>query len=163
MPVERLRVIMSLPLHQVPLDLTPSCLGREYPIQAFLYYLYHAWFHPILRCVSCSSIVHPNKSHLLLRCLKIHWVYLSGKPCEHRLRLAILAFVQFLFSGRWERWVSIAKTSVRFWPILAELSGKVTFLASIRNHDWNNASSLVELSTISRNHTLKISNDLPYD
>ena len=86
-PIERSRVIMSLPPHQGPLAPTPSHLGREYQIQAFLEYIYHAWFHPILRCVSCSSIVHPNKSHLLLRCLKIHGVYLSGMPCEHRLRL----------------------------------------------------------------------------
>ena len=163
LPVERSRVIMSLPPHQGPLGRTPSHLGREYQIQAFLEYLYHAWFHPILRCVSCSSIVHPNKSHLLQRFLKIHRVYLSGKPCEHRLRLAILAFVQFLFPGRWQRRVNPAKTSVRFWPILAELSAKVTFLASIRNHNWSNASSPVGLSTISRNHTLSISNDLPYE
>ena len=56
-----------------------------------------------------------------------------------------------------------SNTGVRFWPILAELSAKVTFLASIRNHNWSNASSPVGLSTISRNHTLSISNDLPYE
>ena len=156
---------MSLPPHQGPLAATPSHLGREYQIKAFLEYIYHAWFHPILRCVSCSSIVHPNKSHLLLRCLKIHRLSLSGMPWEHRFRLAILAFLQFLFPGRWQRRVNSAKTSasVRFWPILAELSAKITFLASIRNHNWNNASSPIRLSTIFRNHTLNFAIDLPYE
>ena len=163
LPVEGSRVIMSLPPHQGPLGPTPSHLGREYQIQAFLEYLYHAWFHPILRCVSCSSIVHPNKSHLLQRFLKIHRVYLSGKPCEHRLRLAILAFVQFLFPGRWQRRVNHAKTSVRFWPILAELSAKVTFLASIRNHNCYNASFLIGQSKVLNNHSVSTSIALPYE
>ena len=99
-PIEKLMALMSLLPHQEPLGPTLSLPGRGCQIQASsLKYLYHAWIHRFLRCVSCSSIVNLNKSHLLQWFLKIHGVYLSGKPCEHRLRIAIFAFVQFLFSG----------------------------------------------------------------
>ena len=163
LPVERSRVIMSLPPHQGPLGPTPSHLGREYQIQAFLEYLYHAWFHPILRCVSCSSIVHLNKSHLLQRFLKIHRVYLSGKPCEHRLRLAILAFVQSLFPVQWQQRVNPAKTSVKFWTTFSGVNVKVTSLGSIRNHNCYNASFLIGQSKVLNNHSVITSISLSYE
>ena len=154
---------MFLLLHQEPLEPTLSLPGREYQIQVSWKCLFHAWFLRILRCVSCSSIVHPNKSHLLLRCLKIHRVYLSGKPCEHRLRLAILAFVQSLFPGRWQQQVNPARTSAKSWPILYVIDVGEVSPGFIHNHNRSNASSPVRLSTIFCNHALSISNSLPYE
>ena len=154
---------MSLLLHQEQLGPTPFRHGREYRIQASWKFLYHVWFHQLLRCVSCSFMVHLDKSHLLQRFLKKHGVYLSGKPCEHRLRLTILAFVQSLFPWRWQQQVNPARTSEKSWPILCVIDVGEVSPGFIHNQNRSNASSPVRLSTISCNHALSISNSLPYE
>ena len=154
---------MFLLLHQEPLEPTLSLPGREYQIQVSWKCLFHAWFLRILHCASCFSTVHLNKSHLLQRSLRTLQEYLSGRPYEHRLRLAILAFVQSLFPWRWQQQVNPARTSEKSWPILCVIDVGEVSPGFIHNHNRSNASSPVRLSTISCNHALSISNSLPYE
>ena len=153
---------MFLLLHQEPLEPTLSLPGREYQIQVSWKCLCHAWFLRLLHCASCFSTVHLNKSHLLQRSLRTLQEYLSGRPYEHRLRLAILAFVQSLFPEQWQQRVNLAKTSVKFWPTLCGLNVKVTSRGSIRNHNCCNASFLIGQSKVLNNHSVSTSIALSY-
>ena len=162
LPIEKSEALVFLLLHQAPLVPTLSLPDRECQIQASLKSLCHAWFLRILHCASCFSTIHLNKSHLLQRSPRTLQEYLSGRPYEHRLRLAILAFVQSLFPVQWQQRVNPAKTSVKFWTTLSGLNVKVTSLGSIRNHNCYNASFLIGQSKVLNNHSVSTSIALSY-
>ncbi len=104
-----------------------------------------------------------DKFHPLQLYLKRLPRYLSERSYERRLRLAISDFVRSLFPVRLRLLANPLKSSAKLLTILIWINAKEIPTVSIRSETWCNASFLVGQSIISCNHTLSISNDLPYE